>query len=160
MEGLYLKIIEGIGILTTKEIWHGWHGASLGQIPPTSTANSYFSFSDIETIEFKIKSSDISASEIKVFLQPIDGGNLIERSLVDFGQTNIKDWTKITVPVPSFKSTKMKVALALSITGGALERTMYVKDIAFLNSNGVHSNILKKIFWPRKHEMIYLLKKQ
>ena len=70
MEGLYLKIIEGIGILTTKEIWHGWHGASLGQIPPTSTANSYFSFSDIETIEFKIKSSDISASEIKVFLQP------------------------------------------------------------------------------------------
>ena len=150
MEGLDLKIIDGIGTLTTKEIWHGWHGASLGQVPPTSTTNSYFSFSEIETIKFKIKSNDISANEIKVFLQPIDGGNLLERSLVDFGKDNINYWTEITVPVPSFKATKMKVALALSITGGTLERTMQVKDIAFLNSNGENANILKKIFWPKE----------
>ena len=43
----------------------------------------------------------------------------------------------------------MKVALALSITGGALERTMQVKDIAFLKSDGENANILKKISWPK-----------
>ena len=150
MEGLDLQLGEGLAILTTKEIWHGWHGVSLGQVPPTSTTNSYFSFSEIETIKFKIKSSDISPNEIKIFLQPIDGGNLLERSLFDLGQDNINDWTEIIVPVLSFKATKMKVALALSITGGALERTMEIKDIAFLNSNGGNANILKKIFWPKE----------
>ena len=53
----------------------------------------------------------------------------------------------------------MKVALALSITGWALERTMEIKDIAFLNSNGGNANILKKIFWPKETGMIFLLKK-
>ena len=149
MEGLDLQISNGIATLTTKEIWHGWHGASLGQVPPTSTTNSYFSFSEVSTIKFKIKSNDIKADEIKVFLQPIDGGNLLERLLVDYGQDDIKDWSEVTISVPSYKATKMKVALALSITGGALERTMQVKDIAFLKSNGENANILKKISWPK-----------
>ena len=30
MEGLDLQISKGIATLTTKEIWHGWHEASLG----------------------------------------------------------------------------------------------------------------------------------
>ena len=149
MEGLDLQISNGIATLTTKEIWHGWHGASLGQVPPTSTTNSYFSFSEVSTIKFKIKSNDIKADEIKVFLQPIDGGNLLERLLVDYGQDDIKDWSEVTISVPSYKATKMKVALALSITGGALERTMQVKDIAFLKSNGENANILNKISWPK-----------
>ena len=149
MDGLDLQISNGIATLTTKEIWHGWHGASLGQVPPTSTTNSYFSFSEVSTIKFKIKSNDIKADEIKVFLQPIDGGNLLERLLVDYGQDDIKDWSEVTISVPSYKATKMKVALALSITGGALERTMQVKDIAFLKSNGENANILKKISWPK-----------
>ena len=67
MEGLDLQISNGIATLTTKEIWHGWHGASLGQVPPTSTTNSYFSFSEVSTIKFKIKSNDIKADEIKVW---------------------------------------------------------------------------------------------
>ena len=41
----------------------------------------------------------------------------------------------------------MKVTLALSITGWALERSMQVKDIAFLKSNGENANILNKISW-------------
>ena len=105
--------------------------------------------SEVSTTKFKIKSNDIKANEIKVFLQPIDGGNLLERSLVDYGQDDIKDWSEITISVPSYKATKMKVALALSITGGALERTMQVKDIAFLKSDGENANILKKISWPK-----------
>ena len=47
--------------------------------------------SEVSTTKFKIKSNDIKANEIKVFLQPIDGGNLLERSLVDYGQDDIKD---------------------------------------------------------------------
>ena len=151
MEGLEVQIVDGIAILTTKEIWHGWHGASLGQVPPTSTTSSYFSFSELDIIKFKIKSTEISPTEIKVFLQPIEGGNLLERSLTDFGVNNINDWAEITVSVPSFKATKMKVALALSIMGGALERKIQVKDISFLKNNGENANILKKIFWPKEN---------
>ena len=150
MEGLEVQIVDGIAILTTKEIWHGWHGASLGQVPPTSTTSSYFSFSELDIIKFKIKSTEISPTEIKVFLQPIEGGNLLERSLTDFGVNNINDWAEIIVSVPSFKATKMKVALALSIMGGALERKIQVKDISFLKNNGENANILKKIFWPKE----------
>ena len=150
MEGLDVQISDGIATLTTKEIWHGWHGASLGQVPPTSTTNSYISFSEVSSIKFKIKSKDITAKEIKIFLQPIDGGNLLDRSLTDFGYDDINDWTEIEILVPSFKATKMKVALALSITGGELERKMEVKEIAFLNNSGENANILKKIFWPKE----------
>ena len=149
MEGLDVQIVDGVAILTTKEIWHGWHGASLGQVPPTSTTNSYFSFSEVEKIKFKIKSKDVSPTEIKVFLQAIDGSNLLERPLTDLGIDNIKDFTEVTISVPSFKATKMKVALAISINGGALERTMEVKDIAFLKGDEDLANILKKIFWPK-----------
>lgn len=150
MEGLDVQIIDGVAILTTKEIWHGWHGASLGQVPPTSSTNSYFSFSEVYNIKFKIKSNNIPSSEIKVFLQPIDGGNMIDRSILDFGVDNINDWTEVIIPVLSFRATKMKVSLALSITGGALERTMEVKDIQFMNEKGENANILKKIFWPKE----------
>ena len=132
MEGLDVQIIDGIALLTTREIWHGWHGASLGQVPPTSSTNSYFSFSEVYTIKFKIKSSNIPSSEIKIFLQPIDGGNMLDRSILDFGIDNINEWTEVVIPVPSFRATKIKVALALSITGGALERTIEIKDIQFL----------------------------
>ena len=149
MEGLDMQVVDGVAILTTKEIWHGWHGASLGQVPPTSTTNSYFSFSEVEKIKFKIKSKDVSPTEIKVFLQAIEGSNLLERPLTDLGIDNIKDFTEVTISVPSFKATKMKVALAISINGGALERTMEVKDIAFLKSDENLANILKKIFWPK-----------
>jgi len=150
MEGLDVQVSNGLATLTTKEIWHGWHGASLGQVPPTSTTSSYISFSEVESIKFKIRSNNISPNEIKVFLQPLDGGNFIDRSLYDFGHNNINDWTEITINVPSFKATKMKVCLALSITGGALDRTMEVKDIQFLNRSGGNANILKKIFWPKE----------
>ena len=152
MEGLDVKISNGLATLITKEISKGRHIASLGQVPPTSTAYSYFSFSEVESIKFKIKSSNISPNEIKVFLQPIDGGNFIDRSLYDLGYNNINDWTEITVSVISFKATKMKVCLALSITGGAQDRTMQVKDIQFLNSSGGNANILKTIFWPRTNQ--------
>jgi len=50
MEGLDVQASNGLAILTTQEIWHGWHGASLGQVPPTSTTSSYFSFSEVESI--------------------------------------------------------------------------------------------------------------
>ena len=106
MEGLDVQIVDGVAILTTKEIWNGWHGASLGQVPPTSTTNSYFSFSEVEKIKFKIKSKDVSPTEIKVFLQAIDGSNLLERPLTDLGIGNIKDFTEVTISVPSFKATK------------------------------------------------------
>ena len=160
MEGLDVQISDGIATLTTKEIWHGWHGASLGQVPPTSTTNSYISFSEVSSIKFKIKSKDITAKEIKIFLQPIDGGNLLDRSLTDFGYDDINDWSEIEILVPSFKATKMKVALALSITGGELERKMELKEIAFLNNSGENANILKKFFGQKKLEMMTLLKKQ
>ena len=78
MKGLDLQVVDEIGVLTTKEIWHGWHGASLGQVPPTSTTSSYFSYSEIQKNKFKIKSNDISQTEIKVFLQSIDGNNFID----------------------------------------------------------------------------------
>ena len=50
MEGLDVQASNGLAILTTQVIWHGWHGASLGQVPPTSTTSSYFSFSEVESI--------------------------------------------------------------------------------------------------------------
>ena len=93
MEGLDVQVSNGLATLTTKEIWHGWHGASLGQVPPTSTTSSYFSFSEVEKIKFKIKSNDVSPTEIKVFLQAIEGSNLLERPLTDLGIDNIKDFT-------------------------------------------------------------------
>ena len=68
MEGLDVQLDDGIAILTTNKIWHDWYGASLGQVPPTSTTNSYISFSEVDNIIFKIKSNDISSSEIKLFL--------------------------------------------------------------------------------------------
>ena len=150
MEGLEVQVNNGIASLITKEIWHGWHGASLGQVPPTSTTNSYFSFSEVSTIKFKIKSNNISVSEIKFFMQAQEPGNLLEKSLVDFGYNNINDWTEIEIPVASFKATKMKVAMALSILGGELERIMQIKDISFLKKDGGNANILKKIFWPKE----------
>jgi beta-glucanase (GH16 family) len=149
MEGLDVQILSDTAVLTTNEIWHGWHGACLGQVPPTSTTNSYISFSEVDKIIFKIMSTNISPLEIKVFLQPIEGGNLLERSLFDYGIKDINDWADVTIPVPSFKATKMKVALALSVTGGELGRIMRIKDIGFLKNNGENANILKQISWPK-----------
>ena len=110
------------------------YGASLGQVPPTSTTNSYISFSEVDNIIFKIKSNDISSSEIK------EGGNLLERSLFDSGYKDIYNWKEVIISVPSFRATKMKIALALSITCGKLGRKIEIKDIGFINSNGENAN--------------------
>ena len=150
VEGLDLEVADGVSTLTTSEIWHGWHHASLGQAPPTSSTKSYISFSNIAIIKFKIKSNEISPTEIKVYLELRDGGFGLDRKLVDFGYDNIDDWTEITVSVKSFKGMKMKVALALSLNGGELGRKMQVKDIAFLTENGENANILEKILWPKE----------
>ena len=63
VEGLEVELKDGVATLTTKEIWHGWHHASLGDIPPTADTNSYISFSNVATIKFKIKSNEILSSE-------------------------------------------------------------------------------------------------
>ena len=150
VEGLEVDVIEGVATLTTKEIWHGWHHASLGQVPPTSSTSSYISLSDVAEIKFKIKSSDISPSEIKVYLEFKKGGFGLDRKLVDLGYDNINDWTEITVSVKSFRAIKMQVAFALSLNGGELDRTMQVKDISFLDDNGGNANILQKMAWPKE----------
>ena len=149
IEGLDLEVEEGVATLITKEIWHGWHHASLGEIPPTSQTNSYITFSDVSTIKFKIKSKDIAPTEIKVYLELKKGGFGLDRKLIDLGYDDINDWTEITISVKSFKGIKMKVALGISLNGGELDRTMQVKDIQFLNDKNENSDILQKISWPK-----------
>lgn len=151
MEGMDVKISNKIATLNTTEIWHGWHGASLAQVPPTSNTNSYFSFADVEKIVFKIKSTDISPKDIKFFMQSIvpGTGNYLEKSISELGGTDISDWTQITVPVASYKTTKIKVAIALSVMNGALYRKIQVKEIGFINSKGENANIISTISWPK-----------
>ena len=149
IEGLDLEVQEGVATLTTKEIWHGWHHASLGEVPPTSQTNSYISFSDISTIKFKIRSNEILPTEIKIYLELKKGSFGLDRKLIDLGYDDIRDWTEIQISVLSFKGMKMKVALGISLNGGQLDRTMQVKDIQFLNINNENSNILENIYWPK-----------
>jgi beta-glucanase (GH16 family) len=150
VEGLKVDVNDGIATLTTTEIWHGWHHASLGQAPPTSSLNSYISFLDLATIKFKIKSNQITTSEIKVYLEIRNGGFGLDRKLIDLGYNEILDWTEIEISVKSFRSLKMSVAFAISLNGGQLDRTMQIKDIAFLNDNGGNANVLAKIEWPKE----------
>jgi len=150
VEGLKVDVNDGIATLTTTDIWHGWHHASLGQAPPTSSLNSYISFLDLSTIKFKIKSNQITTSEIKVYLEIRNGGFGLDRKLIDLGYNEILDWTEIEISVKSFRSLKMSMAFAISLNGGQLDRTMQIKDIEFLNDNGGNANVLAKIEWPKE----------
>ena len=150
VEGLEVELKDGVATLTTKEIWHGWHHASLGDIPPTADTNSYISFSNVATIKFKIKSNEILSSEIKVYIELKAGGFGIDRKLIDLGYDDITDWTEISLSVLSFKGIKLKLALGLSLNGGELDRTIQVKDISFLNINGENANILENVSWPKE----------
>ena len=159
VEGLELELKDEVAILTTKEIWHGWHHASLGDIPPTVDINSYITFSDVETIKFKIKSTEILSSEIKIYIELKAGGFGIDRKLIDLGYDDITDWTEIKLNVLSFRAIKLKLALGLSLNGGELDRTMQVKDISFLTKSGENANILENVSWPKEQEAMALLKK-
>ena len=141
---------DGVATLTTTDIWHGWHHASLGDVPPTADINSYISFANVATVKFKIKSNEILSSEIKIYLELKAGGFAIDRKLRDLGYEDITDWTEIEVTVLSFKGIKLKLALGLSLNGGDLGRTIQIKDISFLDKDGQNTNILENVSWPKE----------
>ena len=150
-EGIDFKVEDGIGILTTKEIIHGLHSVNLVQVPPTSTINSHFLIEDIYDIIFKIKSKDITANEIKVFGQNFKGEKYYENSLIDLGYENINDWTEIKIsPSRSFSIVMMKSLLGLSINGGALGRSIQIKDITLLEIFGRKLDVIRYIYWPKE----------
>ena len=150
-EGIDFKVEDGIGFLTTKEIIHGLHSVNLVQVPPTSTINSHFLIGDIYNIKFKIKSKDITANEIKVFGQSFKGGKYYENSLIDLGYENINDWTEVKIsPSKSFSGVTVKSLLGLSINGGALGRSIQIKDIALIDPIGRNLEVIRYIYWPKE----------
>ena len=145
-EGVNFGIENGVATITVGDGY--WHGATLGQLPPQAQTSSYYDFSRVANIKFKVKSSNISASELQVIIQNTDSANVINSvPLSNYGVGNITNWTDVTIPVSSIQGQRIKTALAFSV-GNTVGASVQFKEIAFVDGNGNNVDITQNIQWP------------
>lgn len=163
-EASYVGVTDEIATFTAKT-GNIWKGAAFAQVPVNALAGSYYDLRNVANIKFKIKSSDILPSDLKIMIQdsghdlgdyPSNGAvNLTNYYVGDTSThvSDITDWTEVRVPVTAAARTNtISTALALVAFGNGaagasvdLNDTVEITEIDFLDAAGSSVDIAENI---------------